>query len=50
MLTYNVWFEQIVAERLDAVLDTIERADADVICLQEMTWEIWAHFEKNAYI
>lgn len=50
VLTYNIWFEQVVHERLDAVLSIIEQADADFICLQEMTKNIYKYFVKSPYI
>ena len=44
ILTYNIWFEQLVQERLDAVLEIIQQADADFICLQEMTQQSYTYF------
>lgn len=50
ILTYNIWFNETVPERLDAVLKIIEDEDADFVCLQEMTHEIWRYFMGNTYI
>ena len=32
ILTYNIWFEEVKQERLDAVLGIIEEVDADFAC------------------
>ena len=37
ILTYNIWFENITKERVKSILDVIEEADADFVCLQEVT-------------
>ena len=51
ILTYNIWFEEVVPERLDSVLAIIEEADADFVCLQEMTHPIHDYFlQKSAYV
>lgn len=50
ILTYNIWFNETFDERLDAVLEIIEQADADFICLQEMTQATYAYFMQSAYI
>ena len=47
VLTYNIGFEQVQPERLDAVLKIIEEADADFVCLQEMTHSICEYFMEN---
>lgn len=39
ILTYNIWFENITQERIDCILKIIEKADADFVCLQEVTDE-----------
>lgn len=33
ILTYNIWFENVTQERIDAILKVIEQADADFVCL-----------------
>ena len=51
ILTYNIWFEEVVPERLDSVLAIIEETDADFVCLQEMTHPIHDYFlQKSAYV
>ena len=47
VLTYNIWFEEVRPERLEAVLEIIREADADFVCLQEMTHKIYDYFMKN---
>ena len=37
ILTYNIWFENITQERMDAICAIIEDKDPDIICLQEVT-------------
>ena len=39
ILTYNIWFENITQERITALLEIIKQADADFVCLQEVTDE-----------
>ena len=39
ILTYNIWFENVTEERIGQVLKVIEQADADFVCLQEVTDE-----------
>ena len=39
ILTYNIWFENITQERINGILRVIEEADADFVCLQEVTDE-----------
>ena len=39
ILTYNIWFENITQERIDCILEVIREADADFVCLQEVTDE-----------
>ena len=39
ILTYNIWFENITQERIDCILEIIKKADADFVCLQEVTDE-----------
>ena len=39
ILTYNIWFENITQERIDCILEIIKEADADFVCLQEVTDE-----------
>ena len=33
VLTYNIWFENITQERIDAILEIIRKEDADFVCL-----------------
>lgn len=37
ILTYNIWFENISAERINDVIDVICETDAEIVCLQEVT-------------
>lgn len=37
VLSYNIWFATITQKRMDALLSVIEDADADFVCLQEVT-------------
>ena len=39
ILTYNIWFENVTQERIDCILEIIREADADFVCLQEVTDE-----------
>ena len=39
ILTYNIWFENITQERINCILEIIKKADADFVCLQEVTDE-----------
>ena len=39
ILTYNIWFENITEERISCILEIIKKADADFVCLQEVTDE-----------
>ena len=39
VLTYNIWFENITQERIDGILRVIDEADAEFVCLQEVTDE-----------
>ena len=38
-MTYNIWFEKVTKERIAEVIRVITEADADFICLQEVTEE-----------
>ena len=37
ILTYNIWFNFVTQERMSEILKIIEKADADFVCLQEVT-------------
>ena len=37
ILTYNIWFNFVNDKRMDEILKVILKADADFICLQEVT-------------
>ena len=55
VLTYNIWFEHITQERIDCILRIIEKADADFVCLQEVTDEtretiMLSDVVKNKYL
>ena len=39
ILTYNIWFEDVCEERIGLIIDIILEADADFVCLQEVTTE-----------
>lgn len=51
ILTYNVWFEKVNWEnRLKALVSIFEKADADFICLQEVTPDFVSFLEKNSFV
>lgn len=55
ILTYNIWFENITQERIDCILEIIQKADADFVCLQEVTDEtrtaiMLSDVVKNQYL
>ncbi|ERN17400.1 hypothetical protein AMTR_s00037p00211070 [Amborella trichopoda] len=51
MLTYNVWFREDLKliERMNAIGDIIREYDPDVICLQEVTPNIYHIFQQSMW-
>jgi len=48
-LTYNIWFEQHnIQNRIKALIKIIKEADADIICLQEVTNDFIQALWKNS--
>jgi endonuclease/exonuclease/phosphatase family metal-dependent hydrolase len=50
VLSYNIWFEKISETRINALLSVIEDADADIVCLQEVTPTTQAMLLQNKFI
>jgi tyrosyl-DNA phosphodiesterase 2 len=51
MVTYNVWFDGLAqAERNVALLNLIEREQADIVCLQEVTDPLIERLKRSKFI